>query len=528
MVFRSPLTRTIAYANTGGYAATALKLAGFDALEIRGRSDSPKYVLVRGGEITLLDASPLWGKGASECIKLLKSKHGDVRVLSIGIAGENKVKFANIVNDAGRSSGVRHGAGAVLGDKRVKAVVIAADYSLRVPIANREKFMDLLRRLNSKIRGSPLLNRVTGLFSIYGTPLAVNPLNRFEALPFRNYTKTSFEGAAQLSGEKMNGTILISRLTCNSCSVQCRRETVGVSRYSFRTEGPDYAQISSLGSNCGVGDLEAVAYMNYLCYELGVDPIETGNILAILAHATERGLVAQDQGLRWGDVERMVELIRMISTKTGIGGILAEGAPSVSQALGDPSLSTAAKGITIQNADPRVEYGWGLLNATDNTGASAHIWVYPDLIYSFIDLLGEKSLVARIALNEYDKLASAVRYKQDLVAVLDSLQICAFSNMAYDLEDYVEALNVVTGWNIDRDELLRVGERIFNLERLYNEANGIVDDTLPTRFLSDPVPSGKNMGRVFPLKELLYNYYSVRGWEAGRIGEPKLKELSLT
>jgi len=170
MVFRSPLTRTIAYANTGGYAATALKLAGFDALEIRGRSDSPKYVLVRGGEITLLDASPLWGKGASECIKLLKSKHGDVRVLSIGIAGENKVKFANIVNDAGRSSGVRHGAGAVLGDKRVKAVVIAADYSLRVTIANREKFMDLLRRLNSKIRGSPLLNRVTGLFSIYGTP----------------------------------------------------------------------------------------------------------------------------------------------------------------------------------------------------------------------------------------------------------------------------------------------------------------------------------------------------------------------
>jgi aldehyde:ferredoxin oxidoreductase len=175
-----------------------------------------------------------------------------------------------------------------------------------------------------------------------------------------------------------------------------------------------------------------------------------------------------------------------------------------------------------------VEYGWGLLNATDNTGASAHIWVYPDLIYSFIDLLGEKSLVARIALNEYDKLASTVKYKQDLVAVLDSLQICAFSNMAYDLEDYVEALNVVTGWNIDRDELLRVGERIFNLERLYNEANGIVDDTLPTRFLSDPVPSGKNMGRVFPLKELLYNYYSVRGWEAGRIGEPKLKELSLT
>lgn len=527
LVFRSPLTRTIAYANTGGYAAAALKLAGFDGVEITGQSGSPKYVFVSEGKLDLLDASSLWGKSASECIKVLKAKHGDVRVLSIGVAGENMVRFANIVNDAGRSSGVRHGAGAVFGCKKLKAVVIAADYSKRVPIANRDRFMDVLKRVNSKIRASPMLNRVTGLFSTYGTPLAVDPLSRHDALPCHNYTQTRFERASELTGEKMSSTILISRLTCNGCSVQCRRETAGIRRYTFRVEGPDYAQISSLGSNCGVGDLESIAYMNYVCYELGVDPIETGNLLAILAHATEKGLVPPEQGLRWGDVDRMVDLIRLISTRSGLGGTLAEGAVRLCESLGDPSLSTAVKGITIQNTDPRVEYAWGLLNATENTGASVHIWVYPDLIYSFMNLLGERSLVVHIAQNEYNKLSSAVKYKQDLVAVLDSLQICAFSNMAYDIEDYVDGLNAVTGWNVNQDQLLRVGERIFNLERVYNVANGIVEDTLPERFLNDPLPDGENMGKVCPLKELLHNYYSVRGWEEGRISEAKLKELSL-
>ncbi|MEM3800018.1 MAG: aldehyde ferredoxin oxidoreductase family protein [Thermoprotei archaeon] len=526
-VFRSPLTRTIAYANTGGYAAAALKLAGFDAIEITGIGDAPKYLFVKAGEISLLDASNLWGKGAAECIKILKAKHGDVRVLSIGVAGENMVKFANVLNDAGRASGVRHGAGAVLGSKRLKAIVIAMDYTKRVPICDREEFMEVLKRVNTKLRASPMLNRVTGLFSTYGTPLAVDPLNRYEALPYRNYTETHFDGASMLTGKKMSDTILISRLTCNSCSVQCRRETAGVSVYSFRVEGPDYAQISSLGSNCGVGDLESVAYMNHLCYELGLDPIETGNLLAILAQATEKGLVPPDQGLRWGDVDRMVELIRLIPTKNGLLGALADGATRLCEALGDPTLSTAVKGITIQNADPRAEYAWGLLNATENTGASSHIWVYPDLIYSFIELLGSRSLVAHTDPTDYVKLASAVKHKQDLVAVLDSLQICAFSSMAYDLEDYVGALNSVTGWNVDEAELLRVGERIFNLERLYNEANGIVEDTLPSKFLSKPVPSGKNNGKVFPLKELIGNYYTLRGWESGRVGGLKLKELSL-
>jgi aldehyde:ferredoxin oxidoreductase len=527
LVFRSPLTSTIAYANTGGYAATALKLAGLDALELIGSSDSPKYLFVKKGGVSIEDASGLWGKGATECLKYFRTKYGDVRVLSIGVAGEKLVKYANVVNDAGRSSGVRHGAGAVLGQKRVKAVVIAADYSVRLPVSDRQRFMDLFRRLTQKVKESPLLNRVNGLFSVYGTPLAVGPLNEFEAIPCKNFTATSFERANQLSGETMSSSILISRLTCNSCSVQCRRETASLKKYKFRVEGPDYAQISSLGTNCGVDDLEAVAYMNYLCYELGLDPIETGNILAELAQATEKGHLTVDEGLRWGDVDRMVQLIKLISEREGLGEKLAAGADCLTETFKDSFLSAAVKGITIQNADPRVEHVWGLLNATENTGASLHIWVYPDLIYSFSNLPGMKSLVSES--DDYTKKASAAKHKQDLVAVLDSLQICAFSNMAYDLADYVDTVNTVVGWEFNEDELLRTGERIFNLERRYNNLAGITGDALPPKFTAETVPSGKHRGQLCSLAPMLETYYRLRGWSSsGVVEDNKLRELQLT
>ncbi len=243
MVFRSPLTGTIACAVTGGYAGTALKLSGLDGLVIEGKASSPKYLLIRKGEVIIAGADQIWGKKALDCVNLLKAKHGDVRVLSIGPAGENGVKYANVVNDAGRASGVRHGVGCVLGQKNIKAVAIVSDYSERLPIANKESFKDVLKRLSAKIKESPLLNRETGSFSLYGTPLAVEPLNLNEALPVRNYSSTSSERASNLTGKRMTETILISRLTCNNCAVQCRRETTGLSKYGFRVEGPDYAQI---------------------------------------------------------------------------------------------------------------------------------------------------------------------------------------------------------------------------------------------------------------------------------------------
>ena len=187
-VFHSPLTNTIAYTNTGGYAGTALKLAGFDGLTVSGRSSRPKYILVKKGEITLVGGDWLWGKRATDTMNALREKHGDVRVLSIGPAGENMVRYANVVNDSGRASGVRHGVGCLLGGMNLKAIAISSDYGLRVSVANKDRFRELLVKLNKKLQNSPLLNRDTGSFSIYGTPLAVEPLIQHEALPVKNYS----------------------------------------------------------------------------------------------------------------------------------------------------------------------------------------------------------------------------------------------------------------------------------------------------------------------------------------------------
>jgi aldehyde:ferredoxin oxidoreductase len=529
IVFHSPLTNTVAYCNTGGYAGTALKLSGLDGIIVRGNSDAPKYLLVKKGSVSVQDAQAIWTKQATDCMGFLKSKHGDVRVLSIGPAGENLVKFANIVNDAGRASGVRHGVGYAFGIKKLKAVAILADYSERLPIANKPAFREVLTRLSAKIKNSPLLNRETGLFSLYGTPLAVDPLNSNEAIPIRNYSLTFNEHAGNLSGKRMSETILVSRLTCNSCAVQCRRETTGLVKYGFRVEGPDYAQISSLGSNCEVFDLESVAYMNYLCYEIGLDPIELGNILAIYADASQKGIVESRHGnLKWGDADSMIGLIGSIARKeSGLGELLARGASDVVNELGDDTLDTSIKGITIQNADPRVETAWGLLNATENSGGSLHIWVYPDLIYSFREIPGIKSLLSSSSDDQPDKIAARVKWKQDLVAIFDSLQICAFSSMAFDPIDYVDALNAITGWQWNEEDLLLKGERIFDLERAYDNAFGIREDSMPSKFVTEEIPNGRNEGRKLELDPLLREYYTTRGWDNGAVGENKLSQLGI-
>jgi aldehyde:ferredoxin oxidoreductase len=522
LVFHSPLTNTIAYANTGGYLSTSLKKAGFDGIILIGESDKPVYILVKKGTVNIEDASFLWGKNNSEVISLLRAKHGDSRILSIGPAGERLVKFANVVNDGARSSGVRHGAGFILGKMKVKAIVIPTSYAKPLPIANREKYREILGRLSLKIRRSPLLNMEKGLFSLHGTPLAVMPLNKSGALPVKNYTLGKMDTAEKLSGQKMSQTILIGRLTCATCSVQCRRETATFKKYNFRVEGSDYAQVSSLGSNCLVDDLEAVAYMNYLCYELGLDPIETGNLLAVYAEATEKGLVKESKGLKWGDAERMIELIKLIAEKHDEGVLFSEGIRGLVEFLGDPSLDISVMNITIQNADPRAEPAWGLLNATENTGSSCHIWVYPDLIYSFKTLEGMKCLLPEDP-NDYKSIAKAVKFKQDLVCILDSLQICAFSFMAFEVKDYVDALNAVTGLDLNESEFLKIGERIFNLERLYNIRFASKLDYLPYKFTKIPNIEGK----VCNIEELLKQYYAERNWISGNPTIEKIKELNL-
>ncbi len=375
--------------------------------------------------------------------------------------------------------------------------------------ADGAAYRDLLARLQQQLRSSPLLSSKTGSLAVHGTPIAVEALGQHEALPTHNYRRTRLERHEEIGGRRMSATVLKNRLTCSHCPVRCRREVGAEGKYRHLTEGPDYSQLSSLGSNCEVRDLEALGYMNHLCYELGLDPIEVGNGLALLAELTEKGLV--HDGLRWSDADRMIELIRSIGAQEGLGRLLSGGVTSTAMALGAPELAMSVKGISLQNVDPRPEPAWGLLNATESFGSAAHVWTYADLVIALEDA-HVNPLVTRHSTPR--EIAAAVRYRQDLVAVLDSLTSCAFSSYAFTLEDYAEAMQLMTDEPWSPSTLLLAGQHIVNQEREFNRANGFTaaDDTLPTRFTAEPVPDGIHAGTVCALQPMLNEYYALRGW----------------
>jgi aldehyde:ferredoxin oxidoreductase len=507
-VFRSPATQTIAWAITGGYAAVALKNAGLDGFVLTVQAARPSILVIADGAIQLVEAPELWGRGAIETCEHLVARYGDVRVLSIGPAGEQESPVATVINDKGRASGVRHGVGAVFGAKRIKAIVIRGHQHPMGKPTDDHAWKALRHRAGEKLRASPVVSSKSGTMAVHGTPIAVEALGAWQSIPVRNYRETHIASYENVGGKSLTRTVLTERLTCSFCPVRCRRETASNGRFQFKSEGPDYAQVSSLGTNCAVTDIEAVSYMNYLCYELGLDPVEMGNALAVLAEATERGLV--DDGLAFGDVDRMVELIKQTGVRHELGELLWMGAPALARRLGAPELAPAVKGITMQNCDPRPEPAWGLLNATETFGSAAHIWSYGDLVYG-LHTVGVKPLVTPQSTTA--EIAAAVKGRQDLVAMLDSLTACTFSSYALSLEDYAEGLRLA-GWSIDAEELAQRGAAVIESERRFNLANGIGPeaDTLPRRFTHEPVPSGTHAGKVCDLGPLLREYYRLRGW----------------
>jgi aldehyde:ferredoxin oxidoreductase len=406
--------------------------------------------------------------------------------------------------------------GAVLGSKNVKAIVVRGGRASGADAddAKHPQLRPLIKRLHAKLRASPVLAARSGTLALHGTAIAMEALGEHEALPTRNYRYTVMPRHRELGGRRMSETILSGRETCTACPVRCRREVTMTGRWAGHGEGPDFAQLTAFGTSCDLADLEAVSYMNLFCFDLGLDPIEVGNTLAMLAEATERGLLAPEEGLAWGDAERMVELIRLSLPRVGTGDLVAMGAAAAAAALGDPSLAMTSKGITIQNVDPRVEPAWGLLNAVEAYGAAAHIWSFADLIEGLASA-GVRPVVGRDAPPR--DIAAAVKWRMDLNAVIDSLSMCTFSSYAYELDDYAEAVSLVSGEAVDAADLLETGSRVIALERHYNRRLGVTAaaDALPPRFTSDGVPSGQHTGRVCDLPALLDAYYRLRGWPGG-------------
>ncbi|MCD6420951.1 MAG: aldehyde ferredoxin oxidoreductase family protein, partial [Thaumarchaeota archaeon] len=379
-ITRSPLTGAFADSHCGGHAGPALKLSGFDGIVLTGASDDPVLLVAKNGELLIEDAKALWGKTTFEAYRSVRRKYG-ARVVFYGIgpAGENLVKFANIMHfsrfaPGGRASG-RCGAGAVMGSKKVKGVVMLPDLKKKPEPADPEKFKNAISEAMKKIQESDITSPGKGGLSVYGTSVLVNVINELGAFPTRNAKQTIFEEAYYISGENLRGTILRKQLTCFKCPVACKRESVVKDgKFKHESEGPEYETVWALGAMTGLGHIEAVSYLNYLANSYGLDTIELGNTLAVACEASERGLI-QDS-VKWGDADALIELVRKIAYREGeLGDMLAEGGANAAEKLGAPEMSMSVKKLSIPAYDPRGLKGMGLTYATSNRGA-CHLRAY--------------------------------------------------------------------------------------------------------------------------------------------------------
>ncbi len=523
-VTKSPLTGTCTDSHMGGMTGAKLKWAGFDGLIFEGKAEKSTYAYVEGGKVTLHDALEVWGKGVHDTVKAMRAKHGqDVAVMSIGPAGERLVRFASFINEEDRAAG-RGGTGAVAGSKNLKCIVIKGDAKNMPKPADPEAFKGVDETALKYIREVPTTAPESGDLHVHGTNVLMNMVNEIGALPTRNAQRSDFPKADAIGGETVAETILVGHPTCHACPVACKKEVeVAQGKYSgLHMESVEYESAWAFGAACDNGDVKAIAAMIDRCNDYGLDTIETGNALAVTMEATQKGLV--EDGLAWGDTDGMMEWIHKTAFREGLGDALAEGPARAAEKWGAPSISMSVKGQSIAAYDPRGLKGMGIGFATSNRGA-CHLRGYTPAAEVVGWVLGEESTADPL---EWKGKAQLVATFQNVYGFTDSLDVCKFGTFALPLDVYAGYYSAVTGVPLDAAGLLKTGERIYNLERYYNNLAGFREgsDYLPERFLREP-GTGAAAGSVCELDEMLEEYYTVRGWKDGVVPESKLKELGI-
>lgn len=519
-VTRSPLTGTITDSHMGGWTAARLKWAGFDNLIFTGKSTTPVYLYVEDGEAQIRDASELWGKGVRSTVKTLQERYGkDTSVMAIGPAGENLVKYASWINEHDRSAG-RGGTGTVAGSKNLKAIVIKAAQKGNMPEpAQPDKYPTAIKSGLKAIMEGALTAPKKGGLSVYGTNVLMNIVNEVGALPSKNSQVTTWDTADQISGESVNMELKVADPTCHACPVACKIEVeVKEGKYKTRVESFEYESAWALGPNCGHSNKEAVAFLINLCNEYGMDTIELGNAFSTAMEAYEKGLT--EDRLVWGDVDTMIAWVEKIVNREDIGDILADGPGHAAKHFGDVNMAMVVKNQAIPAYDPRGIQGIGLGFATSNRGA-CHLRGYT--VAS--EIAGIPEPTNRL---EPEGKGELLKIFQDIHAFSDSLDLCKFSAFAENPDHYAEQYSAVVGIDVTGDDILKIGERVYNLERYFNNLAGFdgTTDTLPQRFLTEPAQGGSE-GEVSHLALMLKEYYAARGWEEGTVPPEKLKELDI-
>lgn len=533
VVTKSPLTGVWAEANSGGSWGVYLKSAGFDGIVVSGISPEPVYLVLDDGKAELRDARHLWGKGVTETDRLIKEElDEDFNVACIGIAGENLVRYAAIINDVHRAAG-RCGVGMVMGAKRLKAV--AASGTREVEIARKDVFSEASKRNYDLVNESML--KIT--LETYGTAMTTDLVNVRGGFPTRNWQTGVFPDIEKISGITLEGTLLVDRKHCYACPISCCRvSVVRGGPYACKGEGPEFETIGAFGAMCALESLEAITLAHNLCDDYGLDVISTGSTIAFAIECYEKGILtgADTDGLelRFGDPDPVIELIHRIARREGIGDLLAEGTKRVAARLdrGAESFAMHVKGLELPAYDPRAAKICGLAFATANRGGD-HITAYVEGP-AFIDIPFPVVEDSRIEDPTVENPAEAkiVKDLEDALTVFDCVGTCKFMGMALSAEDWAAMVADCLGWEFDVSDFRKAGERVYNLARAFSVREGLTraDDTLPRRLLEEPLPEGVAEGhRVERLDEMLDAYYQFRGWDrsTGRPTPEKLRELNL-
>jgi aldehyde:ferredoxin oxidoreductase len=526
VVTKSALSGTIACAKMRGHFGAELKFAGFDMIIVEGKAESPVVLSIADDKVSFQPGLELWGRTTSETETVFKRNLTDqwaareTYLVSIGPAGENLVPLSNIINDGFLSVGGA-GIGAVMGAKNLKAIAVKGNHS--VSVADSERFVRVVTTLINKLSSAPLTSQA---MSAWGSAFFVGLCHQKGILPLRNFQTVVSRESKDIGTDALSDAFALRSRGCFACPIACIKKA-DVNNPLFKGKGmaPTYLATGALGLNCGITDLTTIGTANVMCGEMGLDPIAAGGTVATGMELVEKGMASKDTlklELRFGQGEDLLQALTLMATKKGHAKRMGKGGQALAEEYGQSKRFMGVKGLPMAPFDPRGIQGMGLHFATCNYGPH-HLYAY-----TFID----EVLSVHEAFDPWstEGKPELVKRYQDMTAVMDSLGLCNWPLMGLKFNNFVPMINSCLGTEYKADDLLMIGERIWNQERLYNMRAGFdhSHDTLPTRFFQEPISDGPAQGQVSKVNEMLPRYYELRGWDER--GEPRpetLKSLGL-
>jgi aldehyde:ferredoxin oxidoreductase len=527
---RSPLTGAYGESEAGGFWGPELKLAGWEGMIITGRADHPVYIAIKNDQVEIRDARHLWGQEPEAVQTAIREALGDrlTRVLQIGIGGENTVRYAALINDLRHFNG-RSGMGAVMGSKNLKGIAVRGTGKYSDLAHDPQAVGEIGRRIAKRVKEHPQ----SWDLQEKGTPGLVSGLNAGGILPTRNFHGGAFEGVDKIRWEVYEKELLTARRSCYACAIRCKREVKVDDRYQVSDAygGPEYETIGGFGPNCGIDDLQAIAKANELCGRYTLDSISTSAVVAFAMECFEHGLItpAQTGGAEWrfGNAAAMLQIVDWIAHRQGIGDLLAEGTRRAAEVIGGDARAFAmhVKGQELPMHEPRGKVGVGLGYAI-NEGGADHLVAFHDPTYANPNSVTFKA-AAELGVTDPLPPRELSPRKAEAYARLENwssfgkvIGFCYFGpapRSLIQMGEVVEAVQAASGWNFDKDELLRIGERATNLARVFNAREGLSrkDDTLPDR-LFGPLESGALTGVSLSRDEFetaMTALYQAKGWD---------------